>query len=697
MNGTRNIARAYDLYAILATIMVISLACAPVRAEPVLIHDRMAYGEHPEFKWHATLVGWLSYMDGYAAGLPYSEFHSAVISGIRFDETADTLIVIARMDRNGLSKFCIGYTAVPPDFSDYNIGNIAYGVFIDSTGALSPSWAAGNEGYWSSTLPEGIYDLRITIDRTVPEITFDFDAAPAFDSPLSTFGLPLLSLSAEIAPYDILHIQINLYNEHSAVYDVWSIKGTPSYLYILQPRDMVAIEGDTVEFRTSAEYDGDKELQWYFEDPRFERAGDTLRWMTRDGDGGLYATTLSVTDGCLLDSMTVRYAVTQIYDPSLCHDRMNGLPASPYGWVLINEAFWYTSLDGYLRGADIVSWTSAAVATREEPLDVIRSWVFRILAGGGREYALGLTETPPARHNGRHGNLSLGVLIEGDGKVSPAWYSANNQFKETVLEEGLYDIRMTWDPAIDEARFEAVPVAAWPDSLSSFSRAVWTTWADGNLDAPVWIQASVIGGAPRVYDIWSYVPRDGPSIVTEYNAKALPGWIELAWTVACTSTEGEFVVIRCPGAIGGCRELVRIPLMEGMTGYGYHDTDVAPGSEHDYRVYLDRGLGMEPLFEEIGIEVPVAPARLFQNYPNPFNPGTRIRWYQPCSSRVRITIFDVAGHPVRLLVDDIFEAGFNSTVWDGAREGGDAASSGVYFCRIEAGPFSSSRKMVLLR
>jgi len=93
----------------------------------------------------------------------------------------------------------------------------------------------------------------------------------------------------------------------------------------------------------------------------------------------------------------------------------------------------------------------------------------------------------------------------------------------------------------------------------------------------------------------------------------------------------------------------------------------------------------------------VAPAELFQNNPNPFNPGTTVRWYLPSASRVRITIFDVAGRPVRLLIDDKFEAGINSTDWDGARDSGDTAASGVYFYRIEAGPFSDSKKMILIR
>ena len=149
--------------------------------------------------------------------------------------------------------------------------------------------------------------------------------------------------------------------------------------------------------------------------------------------------------------------------------------------------------------------------------------------------------------------------------------------------------------------------------------------------------------------------------------------------------------------IEGCLELVRIPVITGMTVYGYNDTDVAPGSTHNYRVYLDRGMGMEMLFETGAMEVPVVPASLFQNHPNPFNPGTTVGWYLPSASRVRIMIFDVAGRPVKVLVDKRFAAGINSLDWDGTRDSGNIAASGVYFYRIEAGSFSDSRKMILLR
>jgi len=677
-------------------IAVLTSASSPLLAQEDLIHDPMYQGEHPEFRWYTNLVGWLPYLDGFVAGLPDFGFGSAVVSGVQFDETLESPYFITRIDRNERSKFYIGYSVVPGMFSDYRYQSIDYGVFIDSTGAVCPSWDADNPSRWDTSLPEAIYDMRIGIDRTASTMTVEFDSVQSYDSPLSGFTSPVSSITQSVDLTDILFIQMNLYNHYSMVYDVWSVKPTPSLLTIHHPYDQIVTEGDTVQFSTSADYDGEQELIWSFEDPRFERDGDLYRWVTRDGDGGLYHSRLTVTDGRLVDSMTFTYAVTQVYDSSMSHDRMNGLPENPNEWRMIEQAFWYYTLDGYLRGTDAVSWTSAAVTENEVDLGGLRSWVFRLQIDWAMSYAIGLTETEPRMHNGRHSNISAGLLIEGCN-VSRAWYSPSTPFEDVTLGKGLYDFRITWDPAVDEARFEAVPVGSWPDSLSTFADAVWKTWADADLNSPSWIQISVISGSPHVYDVWSYVPQDGPGLVEDFSADAAPDRISLSWTVSDHEEEGEFVILRCPEEIEGCRELLRIPAIDGISVYGYDDDDVLPGSQHNYRLYFDRGAGMELLFETGLVKVPFAPAELYQNQPNPFNPGTRIGWYIPEPERVRITIFDHAGRPVRHLVNRKFEAGVNHIDWDGTGDTGRPAASGVYFYRIEAGSFDEAKKMILLR
>ncbi|MEW6510199.1 MAG: T9SS type A sorting domain-containing protein [Bacteroidota bacterium] len=98
----------------------------------------------------------------------------------------------------------------------------------------------------------------------------------------------------------------------------------------------------------------------------------------------------------------------------------------------------------------------------------------------------------------------------------------------------------------------------------------------------------------------------------------------------------------------------------------------------------------------ISKEVPGSFA-LEQNYPNPFNPNTTIRFAIPTKELVRIAVYDVLGRFVTTLVNETTEPGTYKILWNGIDHAGMQVSSGVYFYRIEAGTFSSSRKMLLVR
>ncbi|MBN1164844.1 MAG: hypothetical protein JXB45_09720 [Candidatus Krumholzibacteriota bacterium] len=89
--------------------------------------------------------------------------------------------------------------------------------------------------------------------------------------------------------------------------------------------------------------------------------------------------------------------------------------------------------------------------------------------------------------------------------------------------------------------------------------------------------------------------------------------------------------------------------------------------------------------------------RLGQNYPNPFNPSTRIEYDLPTDCRVKLVIFSAAGEKVATLVDRFQRAGTRTAVWDGRNDRGREAGSGIYYYRIQAGEYSASDKMVLLR
>jgi hypothetical protein len=92
--------------------------------------------------------------------------------------------------------------------------------------------------------------------------------------------------------------------------------------------------------------------------------------------------------------------------------------------------------------------------------------------------------------------------------------------------------------------------------------------------------------------------------------------------------------------------------------------------------------------------MPTLPDRfiLLQNYPNPFNSATTIEYSLSEAGRVRIDIYDLLGRKVETLVDEEKQVGQHRVVWDASGH-----SSGIYFYRIEAGDYTETRKMILLK
>ena len=101
-----------------------------------------------------------------------------------------------------------------------------------------------------------------------------------------------------------------------------------------------------------------------------------------------------------------------------------------------------------------------------------------------------------------------------------------------------------------------------------------------------------------------------------------------------------------------------------------------------------------------GAGTPVVPDgfALEQNVPNPFNPTTTIHYDVPAGGGVvAIRVFDVSGRLVRTLVDANQTPGVKSVIWNGADDRGRGVASGLYFYKMSAPGFTSTRKMLLLQ
>jgi uncharacterized delta-60 repeat protein len=90
---------------------------------------------------------------------------------------------------------------------------------------------------------------------------------------------------------------------------------------------------------------------------------------------------------------------------------------------------------------------------------------------------------------------------------------------------------------------------------------------------------------------------------------------------------------------------------------------------------------------------------LYQNYPNPFNPSTVIKFDNPASSRIKLSVFDVLGKETAVLVDKELPAGSYEYLWDAS-----SLSSGIYFYKIDVhntanldNDYTQIKKMILVK
>ena len=89
--------------------------------------------------------------------------------------------------------------------------------------------------------------------------------------------------------------------------------------------------------------------------------------------------------------------------------------------------------------------------------------------------------------------------------------------------------------------------------------------------------------------------------------------------------------------------------------------------------------------------------QLDHNYPNPFNPETTIRYSIPKPRNVSLVIYSLDGKLIKSLADGYKGRGYYEVVWDGTNEIGNTISSGIYFYVMQAGQFSSIKKMIFLK
>jgi alpha-tubulin suppressor-like RCC1 family protein len=130
-----------------------------------------------------------------------------------------------------------------------------------------------------------------------------------------------------------------------------------------------------------------------------------------------------------------------------------------------------------------------------------------------------------------------------------------------------------------------------------------------------------------------------------------------------------------------------------IRNYSFDDKTISNG-RYSYRLKQIDIDGKYTYSHVIEIDVKNIPTKyeLAQNYPNPFNPSTNIKFAIPQKEFVTLKIYDILGNEVTTLINAELDAGNHTKIWDAKN-----LSSGVYFCTLQAGSFTETKKMILVR
>jgi hypothetical protein len=142
----------------------------------------------------------------------------------------------------------------------------------------------------------------------------------------------------------------------------------------------------------------------------------------------------------------------------------------------------------------------------------------------------------------------------------------------------------------------------------------------------------------------------------------------------------------------------RPDLIQGIWNYYFVKYDRSNGAHNaKYATrLLYKSLGWTPLSVKQVEGLPKEFA-LDQNYPNPFNPSTTIRFSIPQESKVKLVVYDMTGAVVKTVLNDALSAGNKEVTWDGTNSNGAKVATGMYIYRLEAGSFTATKKMLLLK
>jgi len=221
---------------------------------------------------------------------------------------------------------------------------------------------------------------------------------------------------------------------------------------------------------------------------------------------------------------------------------------------------------------------------------------------------------------------------------------------------------------------------------------------DENPDYPnypvTFADQSALGTISNPFTVTSPLPVE----LTSFTANVNSDKVNLNWGTATEVNNYGFEIERASSSTTPIQGWKKIGFVQGNGNsnspkiYNFTDNKLIGGTKFQYRLKQIDADGKFSYSDVVEVEVIPTEYTLYQNYPNPFNPTTTIRYSLPKASKVTIKIYDLIGNEVGTLVNEEkpignFEVEFS----------GEKLSTGIYLFKLQAGDYTSIKKMMLLK
>ncbi len=264
----------------------------------------------------------------------------------------------------------------------------------------------------------------------------------------------------------------------------------------------------------------------------------------------------------------------------------------------------------------------------------------------------------------------------------------------TYPHDAWFAVQFKVDLDADQAQFwvNGTSVYTWQYTLGTFGTPVPKVLDASDIFAPNAVAANNAMYIDNFYfSDQPFIPVELTSFIANVNTL---GQVVLNWETATEVNNQGFEIERRTET----SEYRTIGFVEGFgtttepKSYIYTDVTAENGINY-YRLKQVDFNGTYEYSSEIEVDV-TGPLTfdLAQNYPNPFNPSTSIKYSVPESGNIRLSVFNIVGEEVAVLVDGFSQAGFYEVTFDASN-----LSTGVYLYKLQSANSVQTKKMMLLK